>query len=174
MAAQYHNITREEMESFLLPRGFRQIFKPGTAELLYGRRLDFQDGKKIAGMPALSLVVFTGINPDGNSRTVGADAIRVAILFRDEKQNGILPEPIGIGKSKRVHRVKGWRENLNDRLQNWQDLMGPKCPICGFPTRLVEPKRGQHWKAFYGCVRNRRTGCRGSVNATQKTLVGNS
>jgi len=41
----------------------------------------------------------------------------------------------------------------------------PNCPKCGSPMRLIKPKRGQHWKAFWGCTKYRSIGCRGSIEA---------
>jgi ssDNA-binding Zn-finger/Zn-ribbon topoisomerase 1 len=41
----------------------------------------------------------------------------------------------------------------------------PNCPKCGSPMRLIKPKRGQPWKAFWGCTKYRSTGCRGSIEA---------
>jgi len=38
----------------------------------------------------------------------------------------------------------------------------PTCPKCGSPMRLISPRRGQHWKAFWGCTKYQTTGCRGS------------
>ncbi|MEW6388051.1 MAG: HNH endonuclease [Thermodesulfobacteriota bacterium] len=39
----------------------------------------------------------------------------------------------------------------------------PKCPKCGASMRLVKPKQGQHWKAFWGCTKYPITGCKGSI-----------
>lgn len=171
--ATYHNITRAEMEEFLLPQGFVQIFKPGTRELIYARRLDVSHGRRLPDMPALSLAVYTGINPDGNSRDVGRDAMRVEISYRDrpilnpQTRRRELPEPVRVGGSKRVHRVMGWRTNLQDRIDRWQDILGPTCPLCGAPTLERHPKPGQHWKPFYSCARYRQSGCRGTRQMNQ-------
>jgi DNA-directed RNA polymerase subunit RPC12/RpoP len=35
------------------------------------------------------------------------------------------------------------------------------CPRCGNPMRLVKPRPGQRWEAFWGCSQYRITGCRG-------------
>ena len=40
--------------------------------------------------------------------------------------------------------------------------MGPACPCCGSPTVLREPKKGQNWTAFFGCIRFKE-GCKGVV-----------
>lgn len=35
------------------------------------------------------------------------------------------------------------------------------CPRCGSPMRLLKPRPGQRWEAFWGCSQYRITGCRG-------------
>lgn len=92
--AHYYNISRQEMHSFLSERGFTLIQLPGTMELVYGKRVD-------QGDKALSLRVYTGINPSGESRDVGKDAIRVALFVR------VGDQVVHVGGDKRVHRVEG-------------------------------------------------------------------
>lgn len=132
--ATYTNITQEEVESFLLPQGFQQIQLPGTKELVYGKRVD-ADGL------VLSLRVYTGINPNGQSREVGTDAMRCNIFWRTAE--GELRK---VATSKRVHRVKGWRKNLQDRLASLK--IEHKCDDCGSPMVLRKGKNGE----FYGCA----------------------
>jgi hypothetical protein len=43
--------------------------------------------------------------------------------------------------------------------------ISPSCPKCGHQMRLIKPKPGQHWKAFWGCTMYRQTGCKGSRKA---------
>ncbi len=137
--SKYINISIEEMEQFLIPQGFRKIEIPGTVELVYGKRVDTKDLQ-------LSLRVYTGINPDGQSRKVGADAIRVDLFGMVENK------PAYLGGSKRVHRVAGWRENLQNRLNNWLDFLPKeKCPECGYPMVLRTAKATGN--KFLGCVR---------------------
>jgi ssDNA-binding Zn-finger/Zn-ribbon topoisomerase 1 len=38
----------------------------------------------------------------------------------------------------------------------------PLCPECGSPMRLIKPKKGQRWKAFWGCTKYWTNGCKGS------------
>ncbi|MEJ5328963.1 MAG: HNH endonuclease signature motif containing protein [Desulfobaccales bacterium] len=40
----------------------------------------------------------------------------------------------------------------------------PKCPKCGATMRLVRPKPGQKWKAFWGCSMYNKTGCNETIN----------
>lgn len=132
--ATYTNITQQEVEDFLLPQGFQQIELEGTYELVYGKRVD-TDGL------VLSLRVYTGINPNGQSREVGTDAMRCNIFWRNAE--GDLRK---VATSKRVHRVAGWKKNLQDRLDGLK--IGQKCSECGSPMVLRKSKNGE----FYGCA----------------------
>jgi hypothetical protein len=149
--AEFYPIKREEMASFLESQGFRLMSLPNVTELIWGKRVD-RDGQ------SLSLRVYSGINPSGDSRGKGQDAIRVEVYWRDG--DGTICR---IGGSKRVHRVRGWRDNLQNRIDQWEDGLGPVCPECGAPMRLREPKKGQTWTPFYGCVRWKpnNAGCNG-------------
>lgn len=40
----------------------------------------------------------------------------------------------------------------------------PVCPKCGSRMRLIKPKRGDNWKAFWGCSKYKITGCSGTIN----------
>lgn len=132
--AKYHPITMEEMWDFLVPKGFVSVELPGTTELVFSKRVDKD------GLP-LSMRVYTGI-ARGNSRPVGEDAIRVMIFWRDPNQDQIRR----IATSKRVHRVLGWKNNLNDRINSME--LGPKCE-CGCP--MVKRTSKSHGD-FFGCA----------------------
>ena len=135
--ATFTNISKEEMEAFLVPQGFKVMSIEGTTELVYGKRVDNED------MP-LSLRVYTGIWPSGESRGVGEDALRVNLFFKTK--DGKI---VKLGGSKRVHRVKGWRNNLQSRLDDWQNYLPVMmCPVCGMPM----VKRKGPYGEFYGCV----------------------
>jgi hypothetical protein len=136
MPAQYVNVTQSEMEEHLLPQGFKRVTIPGTTELVYGKRVDREN-------LMLTLRVYTGIVPSGNSRGVGEDAMRVTIFQRTDE--GAVKM---VGGSKRVHRVKGWRKNLQNRIDGWEDLLGPQCTECG---KLMVERDGRNGK-FYGCT----------------------
>ena len=138
--ATYRNITADEMSAFLCVRGFQQVCIPDTVELVFEKPVQYPGS---SGRPLIGLVlrVYTGINPNGQSRAVGKDAIRVC-FFWDNKI---------IGASKRVHRVQGWRKNLDDRLSNWKELLGPYCPRCG--GLMVERHARKNKKySFWGCM----------------------
>ena len=133
--ATYYNISQGEIEAFLLPLGFQKIELAGVNELVYSRR--------IAHKLALSLRVFTGIEPTGASREVGKDAIRVCLFWR--KPDGTITKASG---SKRVHRVNGWKNNLKNRLDSWeQDFI--TCSVCGAP--MIERTNRNNGNKFFGC-----------------------
>jgi hypothetical protein len=131
--ATYVNITQQDAEEFLLPQGFRKIELPGTKELVYGKRVD-ADGL------VLSLRVYTGINPNGQSREVGTDAMRCNIFWRKDD------ELKKVATSKRVHRVAGWKKNLQARLDELK--IEKKCSDCGSP---MVRRKGQNGE-FFGCA----------------------
>ncbi len=143
--ATYVNVTQQEMESHLLPQDFVALRLPGTVELVYGKRVD-RDGMM------LSLRIYTGINPGGNSRAVGEDAIRVQVCWR--MGDGTVKI---IGGSRRVHRVKGWRKNLQARIDGWEEQLGPQCPDpkCAAPMMERKGRNGTFWgcSCYPGCKR---------------------
>jgi len=106
MAATFYNISEAEMTAFLTEKGFVQISVPRTREMVFAKRVD-SEGKM------LSLRVFTGIVA-GQSRGVGDDAIRVVLMQRDF-QGKIYAR----GGTKRVNRVKNWKNNLTLRLKEF-------------------------------------------------------
>lgn len=146
-------ITQQQFEDFVFPLGFQLIQLPDVKELVYAKLVE-NDGQK------LSLRIYSSITADGYSREIGADAIRVA-LFHRKKNNDIAI----VGGDRRVHRVEGWRKNLAQRLEKWPAQLGPKCPWCGSPTNLREPRKGQNWKPFHGCCEFPL--CRGVVSAAE-------
>jgi hypothetical protein len=152
--AEYYPITQQEMAAFLEGQGFWPITLPNVTELVWGKRVD-RDGQ------ALSLRIYTGISRSGTSRNVGTDAIRVQVFHRDA--DGTV---VRIGTSKRVHRVKGWKRNLQSRIDSWHEMLGPGCPKCGAPMVLRKPPKGKTWRPFYGCVRWRPHGesCTGTMS----------
>ena len=48
----------------------------------------------------------------------------------------------------------------NSEIQNHTKV--PKCPKCGADMVLKEPKPNDKWKAFYGCSKYKKIGCKGS------------
>jgi predicted RNA-binding Zn-ribbon protein involved in translation (DUF1610 family) len=140
--ATYQNITEPEMTGFLAPQGFQKIELPNTDEIVFGKRMD-RNGLQ------LSLRVYTGIVPSGDSRKAGDDAIRVNSFMR---LDGDIKK---VASSKRVHRVKGWMKNLQDRIDEVaRKIPSELCPKCGKPMVLREGKskeKGEPYK-FLGCM----------------------
>ena len=52
-----------------------------------------------------------------------------------------------MGGSRHVHRVEGWKKNLQSRLNRWMEQIGPKCPKC---SRLMVERKGKNGY-FWGC-----------------------
>jgi predicted CopG family antitoxin len=105
MAAQYTEITLEEMEKFL-KRAFR-ILRPKQdqqrGEIFYDLKLG----------PFVGIRVWTSIRPtSGVGAGVGADAIRVQ--FVSLKDQG----PLEKGKAPIVKRTQGWKDSLKDRIED--------------------------------------------------------
>lgn len=136
--AEYYDISLSEMREFLESQGFQVIVVPRTREIVFSRRI------KGSRYP-LSLRVYTGITSSGHSRSVGKDAIRVTLWCKVAEDQIMM-----LGGAKRVHRVKGWKQNLQDRLDRWRDFLVADCPQCGWPLVLRKSKDKHE---FYGCIR---------------------
>lgn len=154
MAAKYTQIKETDLRKFLEDRGFIEIFLPGTTELVYAKT--YKHFVKGLWELDISLRVYTSIS-DSHARNKGEDAIRVVAVTRrpvphkeSRPMHEVSMQIIPIGTSRRVHRVAGWRKNLTQRLDNWEELLQPACPICGAPMRLITMPSGVQ---FYGCVR---------------------
>ena len=144
--SKYVQPTLEQFQTVLTPQGFQAIELPGTLELVLAKRVD-KDGQP------LSLRVYTSLDPNGLGRDCGEDAIRVEVYYRT-------PEATirRVGGSKRINRVAGWDKRLSERIEKWEESLGPQCPKCGSPT--VE-RNGKESK-FWGCCRF--PTCRGSLS----------
>ncbi len=143
--ATYTNITQTEMEEFLLPKGFVQMSLAGVAELVYG--MVVRKSKMV-----FTIRIYTGINPNGQSRKKGEDAIRVIVVWRSQKGR-----VYKVATSKRVHRVVRWRYNLQTRLDAWDDVVVLKCALCGSPMVKRKGLSGEFW----GCCTYKDTQCKG-------------
>jgi hypothetical protein len=133
MAATYKNISLTEFDSYLKNLGFAPITVPNCKEAVYG---------KIIG-PRLCLRIFSGIVGE-SSRGCGEDAIRTAIVYKDE-DGAIVP----VGKQKRVHRVEGWKKNLANRIDEATTRTHETCH-CGRP--MVVRKNAKTESEFWGCI----------------------
>ena len=148
--ATFYPITKEEMSSLVEPWGFSLISLPNTRELVWAKTRP--DG--------VQMRVYSGINPTGESREKGSDAIRVELYWTLGEN-----ELVRIGGSKRVHRVKGWRDNLKQRMTAWKELLGPPCPKCSAPTveRTVKKEGPNQGKKFWSCCTWAKTKCNGTI-----------
>lgn len=133
--SHYCKIKEREMDRFLSRRGFQEIQLSLSKEKVYARFYRSESGRPF------SLRVYTSIE-DGEARDCGNDAIRVAIFTKDDEG-----EIVPVGKRKRVNRIKTWKKNLSNRLNTWQDLLGPNCPKGHGP--MIE-RKGKYGK-FWGC-----------------------
>jgi len=98
--ATYRNITIEEMRELLRSeKGWKEGATKNSKEVVFSHNLK--------RYPFILLRVYSGI-VNGESRGVGRDAIRVcAVNVKTDR---------GFIKAKRVHRVEGWRNNLEKRV----------------------------------------------------------
>lgn len=112
MAAQYTEISGQEMEVFL-KRAFRAL-RPTQGiqnkEIYYDLKLS----------PQVVIRVWTSIKPWGASAGVGDDAIRVQFL--GVKVN----RPLVSGKAPIVKRTQGWRNSLQDKIEEYLELYEEK------------------------------------------------
>ena len=90
----------------------------------------------------------------GAGRKVGKDAIRVVLLMRT--QGPLRP----IFKTKRVHRVENWRENLRTRMNEaFEQIHEKPCPYC---QAILVRRNGKHG-TFYSCINWSTTSCQGKA-----------
>jgi ssDNA-binding Zn-finger/Zn-ribbon topoisomerase 1 len=145
MAARFCNITESEMDAFMKERNFRRMTIPGTIELVYGKIVNI-------GEKRLSLRVYSAINPTGESRAKGKDAIRVQLYYMYNEK------PCPIGKSQKCLRVENWKANLSKAIDKHAENF-EICPRCGHP--MVERENTRTKEKFWGCVTYRQTKCNG-------------
>lgn len=131
--ANYVNISRAEMKSFLGDLGFKEVELKGVKEMVLGKIV----------AKNLCLRVYTGIVGDA-SRDKGKDAIRVGVFYRRPDET-----IVKVAGAKRVHRVEGWKNNLSKRIDAWKDQMFPLCDKCKMPS--VERKNSKDGSKFLGC-----------------------
>jgi hypothetical protein len=157
MAARYYAITKDEIHEFLTGLGFRPLALRGVVELVYARIIQVGDHR-------LSLRCYTAVNPNGESREKGSDAIRVQLYHK--VQNGTGEQIIPVGRHQKCLRVQSWRDNLEKAIQRCADPEHFRlCPACGNPMviRTNQATGGEFW----GCSSFRLTGCKGKpINGT--------
>ena len=155
MAERFVNITKDQMEAFLSEQGFQQMKLPNVNELVYGR-VYTEDGHKV------SLRILTAINPTGESRKKGSDAIRVQLWYR---YNG---KAVMVGRQQKCLRTKGWRLNILKAIESATDVGHWKiCPKCGSPMVDRKGKNGKFW----ACVTYFDTKCNGKPEGNQTPVA---
>lgn len=143
----FYNISRAEMEEFLFGQKFIQMNLPNTVELVYGKIVH-------VGQHRLSLRIYTAINPTGESRQIGKDAIRVGLYWLYEG----LPTPVG--KSQKCLRVDNWRKNLKLAIDAHSSSDNFKiCDKCGSPMVIRQNARTK--EKFWSCATWLKTKCPG-------------
>ena len=108
--ADFYSIPLEEMDAFLRSRRFQPV------DLTYRNRpvMEWVYERPLPRQPNHFVRVYTGINRYGRSqnqsRGAGKDAIRVQVIYKSGDVETLVTQP------KRVHRVTGWADNLDNRL----------------------------------------------------------
>jgi hypothetical protein len=137
----FYSINQSEMCEFL--DGFSLMELPRTVELVYGKIFH------ISGH-TISLRIYTAINPNGESRKIGTDCIRIQTYWK------YCGEVVPVGIFQRCLRVPTWRKNL-ERAISLSISSIKSCKVCGSPMIL----RDGGVKDFWGCSTYFKTGCRG-------------
>jgi hypothetical protein len=151
MAAQFYSVTRNEMHEFLTGLSFLPLALTGVVELVYAKIVH-------VGGHRLSLRIYTAVNPDGESREKGTDAIRVQLFAK--AKNGDKEEILPVGRPQKCLRVRSWQENLRKAIARTTDSEHFRlCPACGHPMVLRENRATG--EEFWGCSRFRIAGCKG-------------
>jgi hypothetical protein len=134
MATQYHEIEESEMESFMDSKGFQRITLPNTTEIVYGKVIS----------PRVTLRVYSSIlESKHGARGNGEDAIRCVLVAKQHNDEIRI-----FHTSMRVHRVKGWKKNLENRMKETSEVPVEWCS-CGRIMILRENKAKK--SQFWGC-----------------------
>lgn len=136
----YEVISLQEMDNFLRQRRFYPVDlyfrRRPVKEWVYERRLPQNANHFVR--------VYTTIQRYGGktdqSRDVGKDAIRVQVIYRDDKGETLVSMP------KRVNRVGTWKDNLDDRMTEIaQTLPTVTMDSRGEPMTLRKKKGSLFW-----------------------------
>jgi hypothetical protein len=156
MPSRFCPITKNEMDQFLTGFGFVPLKLRGVIELVYGKIV-------MVGGHRLSLRCYTAVNPGGESREKGTDAIRLQLFHRVQEQ--IVP----CGRPQKCLRVGSWRDNIGKAICRITDAENLRvCPACGHP--MVVRRNGTTGQKFLGCSLFRLTGCKGRTPPTSATV----
>ena len=156
MAAHFYPITRDEIHEFFVGLGFVPLKLKGVVELVYAKLVR-------TGGHRLSLRCYTAVNPNGESREKGTDAIRLQLFMRVEA--GIVP----VGRPQKCLQVESWRANLRKAIERVVDPHNFRlCPACGSPQVLRRNK--STGDEFWGCSLYRITGCKGKPRDVSQSV----
>ena len=155
MAGTYVDITLEDFDSLLVPLYFSRVEVRGN-EYVYERK--FKDVE--AKVEVYSSITRSG-SRSGSSRSKGKDAIRVVVKYLQNSKW------IPIKKQRRVYRVRNWRHNLVQRIEEARLNIYPRpCPVCGAALILREGAFGE----FYSCSMWPLTKCNGKAFIKQEDI----
>ena len=136
--AEYEPIGIMEMDRYLQNKRFSPV------NIVYRNRpvKEWVYERGLLGVPNHYVRVYTSINRygrnQGRARDSGRDAIRVQVIYRDDKGETLVSAP------KRVHRVGNWKNNLQKRL----DVIAEELPKVMFDSR-GEPMTLRKYKGNY-------------------------
>lgn len=166
---RFVEISAEELYDCLRGVGEKVRAAGGTyAEAVHGREVVVELEHHAGG--AAVVRVYTTLTEGASSlRACDSDAMRVVIGV----EHGGRFRPLG--KSRKVLRTAPTTLSESERPQACLDRLVeairdqykavrqvPECPQCGSPMALRQPKRGQDFRPFFGCVDFPH--CRGSRN----------
>lgn len=165
MAARFHNITQQEIQGFMAHQGFvlmnPKSFLPLTVvELVYGKVGTIKINNK---NHKISLRIYTGINPSGESRKKGSDAINLRLYWRavdTATQQPLNIPPVQVGKTHKCLRVTNWEKNLEKAIKEIIAESIPHCPVCNSLMVLRSGAKGDFW----GCSLFHHSKCNGTRN----------
>ena len=132
MAATFTQISETEICGLLKELEFVQIQLERVREIVMAKLI----------APNISLRIYTSVE-SGVVRDCGEDAIRIVLCSKNAAGDIKL-----IGTSKRVNRTQNWRERLVERIEKWEEMLGPPCAKCGAKTVERKGKFGKFW----GCT----------------------
>jgi hypothetical protein len=106
MAAQFTEVTLEDMEKFL-KRGFRTL-RPRRGE----ERKEIYIDLSLSAHVAIRIWTSIGVGR-ASGAGVGQDAIRVQLVSKEKNR------PLMTGKAPIVKRTQNWRDSLQDRIEDY-------------------------------------------------------
>lgn len=158
MSRQYHPITKEEMDDFLLDQNFSVMPDPRNKwkSYVYGKGFKFSTNN---GVIAICLRIYSSIPKKKwateKARKKGKDTIGVAPFWRsvDERYSSGKGIPRRLFNMTKVLRIKTWRKNLQERIDRWHHFVKP-CAYCKQRNdRRPRPMIIRYYggKAIFGC-----------------------